>query len=83
MNSFPLLFGKEKKLYQIDKVIEKGDTVKHLMDIGFVKNSVLELVSNKNKGVIVKILGSKIALDYKIAQKIYVHEYILENIETL
>ena len=53
MNSFPLLFGKEGNFYQIDKVIDKDDTTKHLMDIGFVKNSILKLVSNEKKGVIV------------------------------
>lgn len=83
LNSFPLLFGKEGLKYQVDKIIVKDDTRKHLMEMGFVKDSVLELVSRQSKGVIVKIFGSKLALDYKVAQKIYVHEYKLQNIETL
>lgn len=81
-HSFPLLFGKEGLKYQIDRVMGKDATTKHLMEIGFVKDSVLELVSRENKGVIVKLLGSKLALDYNVAQKIYVHEYKKENIET-
>lgn len=82
-NSFPLLFGKEGLKYQVDKVIVKDATTKHLMEIGFVKNSIVELVSREKNGIIVKLLGSKLALDYKVAQKIYVHEYKLENLETL
>lgn len=30
----------------------------------------------------VKLMNSKLALDYNIAQKIYVYEYIKEDIET-
>lgn len=81
MESFPLLFGKEGKYYQIDRIMDKDATTKHLMEIGFVKDSVLELVSSEKKGIIVKIFGSKLALDYKTAQKIYVHEYKKEDIE--
>ena len=81
--SFPLLFGKEGLKYQIDRVIGQDATKKHLMEIGFVKGSVLELVSREDKGVIVKLLSSKLALDYNIAQKIYVHEYKMEEVETL
>lgn len=83
MNSCPLFFGKENTLYQIDKIVGNDNTSKRLVEMGFVKNSVIELVSNQNKGVVVKLLGSKIAIDYIVAQKIYVHEYKLENIETL
>ncbi len=83
VNSFPLLFGKEGLKYQVDKVIVKDATTKHLMEIGFVKNSIVELVSREKNGIIVKLLGSKLALDYKVAQKIYVHELKLQNIETL
>ena len=83
MSSFPLLFGKAGLKYQIDRVMGKDATSKHLMEIGFVNGAVLELVSSEKKGIIVKLLGSKIALDYNIAQKIYVHEYKLEDIETL
>ena len=83
MSSFPLLFGKAGLKYQIDRVMGKDATSKHLMEIGFVKDTVVELVSNEKKGVIVKIFGSKLALDYRTVQKIYVHEYIKQDIETL
>ena len=83
INSFPLLFAKEGSKYKVYRIMGNDATAKHLMEIGFVKNAVLELVSRENKGVIVKLLGSKIALDYKIAQKIYVCEYKLEKIEEL
>ena len=82
-NKFPLLLAKEGKKYQVDLIVGKDATTKHLMEIGFVKDVVLELVKCEKNGVIVKIFGSKIALDFQLAQKIYVHEFEMENIETM
>lgn len=83
MDSFPLLFGKKNAYYQIDEVKGNDDLSKHLMDIGFVKDSVLQVCGNNNKGIIINIFGAKMALDFQVAQRIYIREYIHEDIETL
>lgn len=79
MESFPLAFAKQGQTYQIDRIVGM-DSSKHLMEIGFVNGSKVEVMSNQNRGVIVKLLNAKIALDFSVASHIYVHEMKQEDV---
>ena len=74
MSGFPLYFGEVNKKYIIKNFVGNDDVLKRLIDMGFVKDAEITILGKSKSGVMVRILESKLALDFSLANKIYIVE---------
>ena len=72
--NIPLVYADVNKKYVINELHLKDDLLKHIMNLGFLKENEIKIMSKKNEDMIVEILGSKVAISKEIARKIYVRE---------
>lgn len=72
--NIPLIYADIDKKYVINELHMKGDLLKHVMNLGFLKENEIKIMSKKDEDMIVEILGAKIAISGEIAKKIYVRE---------
>lgn len=77
--SFPLTMGKIKGKFKINKIKGKQEIVKHLENLGFIKGAEIVILEISNKGAIVKIQNSKIALDDNICKNILISELKIQE----
>ncbi len=68
----PLSFLKNNESGRISRISGKEEVRKYLTDIGFLQGTTIKTVNAVNGNVIVDVKGSKIAIDAKMASKIYV-----------
>ena len=68
----PLTFAEKNEIHVIKKVGGKGETKKHLEDMGFVTDALVSVISEVNGSLIVNIKDSKVALDKQLASKIMI-----------
>lgn len=68
----PLVIAPLNKELKIIKVLASEKLKKHLESLGIMENQMIEVISQANKSVIVKIKEGRIALDSDVASKIIV-----------
>lgn len=68
----PLIFAKVGEKVKIDRVLGNESQTKHLKDLGFVKDEILNIISNNDGDIIVEIKGSKLAITKEMARKIII-----------
>ncbi len=68
----PLSFAGVGELSEIKAIVGKDAIKTHLNNLGFVVGDKIRVVSHVGEGVIVEVKGIRIALDDKLAGKIYV-----------
>lgn len=68
----PLIFAKIGEKVKIDRVLGSESQTKHLKDLGFVKDEILNIISNNDGDIIVEIKGSKLAITKEMARKIII-----------
>lgn len=70
----PLTFAPMGIDLQVCKVNGKDDTKKFLANLGFVEGSNISVVSANHGNLIIRVYGSKIALDRSLSSRILVNE---------
>ena len=67
----PLIFAKEGETVTIRRISGKDDVRQHLAELGFVMDAEVLIVSYMAGNLIVQVIGSRIALDKSMAQRIF------------
>ena len=80
-SSYPLTFAKDKTKLRLERVKNNKEVVKHLENLGLICGTEFEIISRNATGLIIKLKGSKIALDGNLCKNIFVSE--LEQNEDL
>ena len=71
---FPILYANKNQVYYIDKIKLLDDMTRHFASLGFVNGEKVKIVSNNGGDLIVEVKGTRIAIDKKTANKIFVTE---------
>lgn len=66
----PLTFLHAGEAARVIKVRGKGETKRHLENMGFVPGAPVKVITQQSGNLIVEIKGSQVALDRTSAQKI-------------
>ncbi len=68
----PLTVGEIGKEYEIIKVGGRGETLRHLENLGFVPGGKVTMISNYNGSTIVNVKNVRVGLSEALARKIMV-----------
>ena len=70
----PMSLTKEGSSIQVERMLINDSLGKRLMEIGFSKGNIIDVIKNDTTGLIISISGSRLALDKTLANKIFVKE---------
>lgn len=68
----PIMFAETGTIHRVMKVAVSDKVKKHLENLGIYKESEIEIVSNNNGAVILKIKEGRVAINQDLATKIFV-----------
>lgn len=68
----PIMFAETGMMHRVMKVAVSDKVKKHLENLGIYKESEIEIVSNNNGAVILKIKEGRVAINQDLATKIFV-----------
>lgn len=68
----PLVMIKENEIVEIIKITAKPEQKKHLEELGFLEGTQVNVISNNDGDIILKIKGYKLTMTKEMAQKIIV-----------
>ena len=66
------MFAETGMMHRVMKVAVSDKVKKHLENLGIYKESEIEIVSNNNGAVILKIKEGRVAINQDLATKIFV-----------
>jgi ferrous iron transport protein A len=69
----PLIYSEVNEEKTVTKISGNQETKKHLEDLGFHTGAKVSVISKIGGNLIVKIKETRIAIDKKMAMKIYVN----------
>ncbi len=68
----PITMAKPGETVTIQRITGKDDVRQHLAELGFVENSVVTVVSEMAGNLILKVKGSRVAIDKTMANRMLV-----------
>lgn len=68
----PVVFSSAGGSYKIVKIASEDKVKKHLENLGIVKTGNVEVIQNNNGVIVLKVMESRVALNYDLASKIFV-----------
>ena len=68
----PVVFSNAGSSYKIMKIASTDKVKKHLENLGIVKTGNVEVIQNNNGVIVLKVMESRVALNYDLASKIFV-----------
>ena len=75
----PVVFSNAGGSYKIMKIASDDKVKKHLENLGIVKTGNVEVIQNNNGVIVLKVMESRVALNYDLASKIFVEWGIEKN----
>lgn len=69
---FPLTFANQGEKCKVVKIGGKDEVKRHLANLGFVENEIIEIVSETGGNLIISVKDSRIAVSKEMAGRIVV-----------